>query len=300
VPERRPSTTQLLAAFAAVYFIWGSTYLFIRYAIQTIPPFLMASGRFLCGGMLLYGWSRWEGTPPATSPGWRHAFILGGLLFLFGNGGVVTAEQWVPSGLTAVLVATVPLWVAVVTWMVPGGRRPSDQVAVGIVLGLCGVALLIGVGNLRQAGTVDPAGAAILLFSSLSWACGSVYAQRNHVSDSPLQASGMQMIGGGVFLLVAGLVAGEFSKFEPARISLTSLGAVIYLAIFGSIVAFTAYSWLLKATTPSRAATYAYVNPAVAVLLGWAIAGEPLTARMVLAMCVIVAAVMVITLSKQH
>ena len=298
--ERKHSTTQLLAAFAAVYFIWGSTYLFIRYAIQTLPPFLMASGRFLFGGALLYGWSRWKGAPAASSLGWRRAFILGALLFLFGNGGVVTAEQWVPSGLTAVLVATVPLWVAIVVWMLPGGRRPSDQVAVGIVLGLCGVALLIGAGNLRQVGTVDPAGAAILLFSSLSWACGSVYAQRNHVSDSPLQASGMQMIGGGVFLLIAALVAGEFSKFEPARVSLISLGAVVYLAIFGSIVAFTAYSWLLRATTPSRAATYAYVNPAVAVLLGWAIAGEPLTARMILAMCVIVAAVMVITLSKQH
>jgi drug/metabolite transporter (DMT)-like permease len=220
------------------------------------------------------------------------------MLLLMGNGGVVIAEQWVPSGLTALLVATVPLWIALISWVLPDGKRPSFQVTLGILLGLLGVTLLIGIGNLRASGTVDPMGASILMVSSISWASGSIYGQRTRISDSPLQTSGMQMIGGGTFLFVAGLIAGELSAFKPAQVSMQSLAALAYLTVLGSIIGFTAYSWLLKATTPDRAATYAYVNPAVAVILGWAIAGEPLTARMVVSMCIIVIAVMVITAAK--
>jgi len=287
-----------MTAFAAVYLIWGSTYLAIRYAIQTMPPLLMASARFLMGGTALYLWSRFKDSPSTGNRNWKNAFILGAMLLFLGNGGVAVAEQWVPSGLTAVLVSMVPLWVAVFGWLRPGGKRPPHQVAMGIILGFVGVTLLIGFGDLRNAGAVDPRGAAILILSSMSWAAGSLYGQKAHVSDSPLQTSGMQMIGGGTWLMIAGIISGEASGFSPEHLSARSIVALLYLTIFGSIVAFTAYSWLLKATSPSRAATYAYVNPAVAVLLGWAIAGEPLTPRMIVAMCVIVGAVMVITMAK--
>jgi drug/metabolite transporter (DMT)-like permease len=291
------SRFRIAAAFAAVYVIWGSTYLAIRYAIQTMPPLLMASVRFLLAGSVLYGWALRQGAGSRRRADWRRAFILGALLLFGGNGGVVIAEQWVPSGLTALLIATVPLWVAVLGWLQPGGRRPSFQVGAGIIIGLAGVALLIGIGNLRGAGTVDPAGAMILILASLSWAAGTLYGKKAHLSESPIQASGMQMISGGALLLIASLIRNETAHFDPGGISAASLAAVIYLVIFGAIIAFTAYSWLLKHTTPSRVATYAYVNPAIAVLLGWTVAGEPLTARIVTAMCIIVAAVMVITLA---
>ena len=295
---RKAATVKLFTAFAAIYVIWGSTYLAIRYAIQTMPPLLMASLRFLLAGSVLYVWSRFQGAKPRTATDWRVAFTLGALLLLGGNGGVVIAEQWVPSGLTALLIATVPLWVAVLGWLQPGGRRPSFQVTAGIALGLIGVALLIGIGDLKASSTVDPVGAGILILASLSWAAGTLYGKKAHFSNSPIQASGMQMIGGGTFLGIAGMLRGEASHFDLHVISMRSVFALLYLAIFGAIIAFTAYSWLLKATTPSRIATYAYVNPAIAVLLGWAIAGEALTARIALAMCVIVAAVMVITMDR--
>jgi drug/metabolite transporter (DMT)-like permease len=294
----KASTTKLVTAFAAVYIIWGSTYLAIRYAIQTFPPLLMASSRFLIAGSFLYGFSRFKGCPPGTTQGWRRAFIVGAMLLLCGNGGVVLAERTVPSGLTAVLVSMVPVWVAVFSWILPGGRRPSQHVALGIVLGFAGVTTLIGLGSLNDTSQVDPVGASILIVSSMSWAAGSLYGQKAHVSNNPLQTSGMQMLGGGTFLLLAGLLSGEARAFRPHEISTSSTVALLYLAVFGSIVAFTAYSWLLKATTTARAATYAYVNPAVAVVLGWAVAGEPLTVRTVLSMCVIVIAVMVITTAK--
>ena len=293
----KPSTVKLAAAFAAVYLIWGSTYLAIRYAIQTIPPLVMASGRFLTGGAILYLWSRLNGVSAPSLNRWKSAFIAGVLLLTVGNGGVVLAEQTVPSGLTAVLVATVPLWVALLSWIRPGGRRPSPQVSIGIVLGLAGVATLIGIDNLHG-NAVDHVGAAILVFSSISWALGSLYNSHVKLSSSPLQGSGMQMIAGGTCLFIASIVSGEIFHFHPAAVSLRSLAALAYLAVFGAIVAFTAYSWLLKATTAARAATYAYVNPVVAVFLGWFIAAEPITVRTIVAMSIIVAAVIVITTAR--
>lgn len=298
--ETKHSTARLVAAFAAIYVIWGSTYLAIRYAIQTLPPLWMATARFLAGGCVLYVLSRFRGAPGATAKGWKHAAALGFMLILCGNGAVAVAEQWVPSGLTAVIVSTVSVWLAIFSWLRPGGKRPTLQVSLGIILGLIGVVMLIGVGALRGAGAIEPVGAIILIVSTMSWAAGSLYSQRVHIADSPLQASGMQMITGGVFLLLAGWIAGESSKFNASGISAVSVLALAYLTIFGSVIAFTAYSWLLKATTPSRASTYAYVNPAVAVVLGWAIAGEPITPRMIVSMCVIVAAVMVITMAKRQ
>ena len=292
------STARLVTAFAAVYLIWGSTYLAIRYAIETIPPLLMASARFLAAGGILYAVSRFKGAPAPRKTNWKRAFIVGAMLLLFGNGGVVLAERTVPSGLTAVLVSMVPIWVAVLSWVRPGGKRPSHQVGFGIILGFAGVIMLIGIGDLHSTTAVDPVGASILILSTLSWASGSLYGQKAHVSENPLQASGMQMLGGGTLLLTAALLIGEGRGIRFDHVSTSSILALVYLSLLGSLVAFTAYSWLLKATTPSRAATYAYVNPVIAVILGWAVAGEPLTARMILSMVVIIAAVMVITTAK--
>lgn len=254
----------------------------------------MASSRFLLAGSILYLWARSKGARPLGNDAWKAAVVMGFLLLLMGNGAVVIAEQWVPSGLAALLVATTPMWISLVEWIAPGGKRPKNQIAAGLFVGFTGVVLLIDVGDLRQGG-IDLAGAGILMLGSISWSIGSIYARHVKFSDSPIMTSAMQMLCGGLWLFLAAAVSGEFGRFRPQDITMVSILAYFYLAIFGAIVAFTAYSWLVTATTPARAATYAYVNPAVAVFLGWAIAGEPLTARMMLAMAVIVSAVVVIT-----
>ena len=288
---------RLVLAFAAVYIIWGSTYLAIRVAIDTLPPFLMAGVRFVIAGGLLYGWARWRGAPRPVRVNWLAAAIVGGLMLLGGNGGVVWAELRVPSGLTAVLIATVPLWIAILEWA-QGGGRPGGRVAVGLLMGLAGIGLLVGPGELAGAGAIDPLGAAVLLFASLSWAAGSLYSRRARLPSSPLLSTAMEMLAGGLFLLLAGLLAGQAVDLDPAAISLRSVAALGYLIVFGSLVAFTAYIWLLRVTLPAHAATYAYVNPVVAVLLGWALGGEALTARTLLAAAVIIGAVVIITASQ--
>ena len=288
---------KLVLAFAAVYLIWGSTYLAIRLAIETLPPFLMAGVRFLIAGVLLYAWARWRGAPRPARTHWLAAATVGGLMLLGGNGGVVWAEQRVPSGLTAVLIATVPLWIALLEW-VQGGVRPGGRVAGGLMMGLAGIALLVGPGELAGAEGIDLVGAAVLLVASLSWAIGSLYSRRARLPSSPLLATAMEMLAGGLLLLLAALVTGQVSDLNPSQISLQSVLALVYLIVFGSLVAFTAYVWLLRVTLPSHAATYAYVNPVVAVFLGWAVGGEPLTARTLLAAAIIVGAVVIITASR--
>jgi drug/metabolite transporter (DMT)-like permease len=286
---------QLVAAFAAIYVLWGSTYLAILFAIETLPPFWMAASRFLIAGALLYVWARWRGAPAPSRRHWRGAATVGALLLLGGNGGVVWAEQRVPSGLAALLVATVPLWMVMLDGVGRGWRRPPLQVMAGIAIGLGGVALLVGPGTLAGGHAVDPLGAAVLVLASLSWASGSLYARRAPLPSSPLLGTAMEMLGGGLFLVVAGLVAGEHHRLDLAAASPKSLLAVAYLVVFGSLVGFTAYVFLLRHTRPALVATYAYVNPVVAVLLGWAFAGEPLSARTLLAGAVIVGAVVLIT-----
>jgi drug/metabolite transporter (DMT)-like permease len=221
--------------------------------------------------------------------------LVGGLLLLGGNGGVVWAEQSVPSGLAALLVAMAPLWMAVLDWVRPGGVRPSSGVALGLGLGFAGVVLLVGPDELVGGGRVDPAGALVLIVASLSWAAGSVYSRHGQRPASPLLGTGMQMLAGGALLMLVGSAAGEWAGFDYQAVSLRSLASLGFLIAFGSLIGFTAYIWLLRVTTVARASTYAYVNPAVAVFLGWALAGEALTLRTLLAAGVIVAAVVVIT-----
>lgn len=295
--ERQAPLPKLIAAFAAVYIIWGSTYLAIRFAIETLPPFLMASARFLVAGGVLYAWARARGGAKPRGVHWQSALIIGGLLLLGGNGAVVWAEQRVPSGVVALVVAIVPLWMVLLDWLWIGAARPTRRVWIGLALGLVGLGMLIGPAAIFGEGQVDLLGVGAVVLGSLSWAIGSLHSRRAPQASTPLVATGMQMLGGGVLLLLLGVATGELGRLDPGAVSLRSALALLYLIVAGSIIAFSAYIWLLKVTTPARVSTYAYVNPVVAVLLGWLMADEPLTPRMLIASVVIVGAVAMITMT---
>ena len=289
---------EVLLAFAAIYVIWGSTYLAIRFAIETVPPLFMAAVRFLVAGGALYAWLRWRGAERPAGIHWRAAAVVGGLLLLGGNGAVVWAEQRVPSGVTALLVAMVPFWMVLIDWARPGGAGPTWMVAAGLTLGLAGLALLVGPEQLLGGAHTDHLGALVLAFGCLSWSLGSVYSRHAPLPSSPQLATAMEMLAGGALLLLASGARGEWPLVDLDAVSLRSLLALGYLVVFGSLVAFSAYIWLLRQTTPARVSTYAYVNPVVAMVLGWALAGEPLSPRTLLAAGVIVAGVVLITTSR--
>src|SRR6059058_4838589 len=290
---------RIALAFLSIYTIWGSTYLAIRFAIETFPPFLMAAIRFLIAGGLLYAWMRLRGAPRPTRANWKAATIIGGLLLLGGNGGVTKAEQVIPSGLTAVLITIVPIWMALLELLQKNRVVPTPQVVLGLVLGFGGVILLVGPGDLAGGG-LNPLWVGVLLFASLSWAIGSVYSRKASLPRTPLLGSGMEMLAGGILLLVASLISLEWVGFQPSNLSVLSLVSFIYLIVFGSLIGFSSYVWLLTKTTTARVSTYAYVNPVVAVFLGYFLAGEQLTLRTLLASSVIVIAVVVITTFKSR
>ncbi len=295
--EHKASPALILAAFAAVYLIWGSTYLAIRIAIATIPPFLMAGMRFVFAGAVLYAWTRLTGAPKPTLTQWRSATIIGALLLLIGNGGVTWSELTVPSGIAALVVATVTVWMVVFDWGLYGAKRPSSATMIGIGLGLTGMMVLIGPGNVSGE-SFNPLGLAALFFATMGWAAGSLHSRKVDLPKSPFMSTALQMLCGGGLLLLAGLLAGETRGFELAEVSLHSWLALLYLSIFGALIAFTAYVWLLRVTTPARVSTYAYVNPIIALVLGWAFAGEALTSRALLAAAIIVAAVVLIIANR--
>jgi drug/metabolite transporter (DMT)-like permease len=288
------SRARVLAAFAAVYIVWGSTYLFIRFAVETLPPFLMAGVRFAVAGLILYLWARLRGAPAPTRTEARAAAIGGLFLLLGGNGAVVWAEQRVPSSVTALLVATVPLWMVLLDWLRPEGARPRAAIFAGLGLGLVGLALLVGRGAFGGQGA-DPVGAAVLVVGSILWATGSLYVGRNPRPPSAMITNAVQMLAGGVALLAVGSMAGELGRLDLAAASTRSLLSVLYLIIAGSLIGFTAYTYLLQESTPAKVSTYAYVNPVVAVFLGWAFAGEHVTTRTLIAAAVILAGVAIIT-----
>lgn len=289
---------KLILAFTGIYLVWGSTYLAIAFAIKTLPAFLMAGVRFIIAGSILYIYARRQGAVVATWPQWRNAIFIGLLLLLGGNGGVVWAESRVPSGLTALMVASLPLWFAILDWIRPGGQRPTVRTWIGIALGLIGLLILINPAELLRGSTIDPVGAIVLLLASLSWACGSIYSRHTDLPKSGLLTTAMEMLCGGAGLLMFGSLMGDWRRFEPSHVSAESVLAMLYLIVFGSLVGFTSYMWLLKVSTPSRVATYAYVNPVVAVFLGWLIGKEPLTMQTIIATAVIVAGVVVITTAQ--
>lgn len=299
VPARAPQaparvTTLVLVAFAAVYLVWGSTYLAIRIGIESFPPFILAGLRHLTAGLVLYRFFRGKPGSRPTALNWRAAIIVGFLLLFAGNGGVSWAEQTVPSGVTALLVATVSLWLVIVDWLRPGGNKPLPKVVTGLLLGFAGLALLVGPAQLGGSGPVDPLGAAVLVFASLAWACGSLYAKHGGMPSSPMLGVAMQSLAGGVILLIAGFLTGEFHDFHFSAVSLRSWLALAYLIAFGSGIGFSAYIYILHKSTAARVATYAFVNPVVALFLGWLIAGETITLRTILAAAVILTAVILV------
>lgn len=289
-----PSRAMILTAFAVVYVVWGSTYLAIRYAVETLPPFLMAGARFVLAGGILALWAVWRDGERATAANWRAATIAGAFLLLGGNGAVVWAEQRVPSGLAALLVATMPFWMVLADWLRPGGKAPRAGVAVGIAIGLAGMVILVGAGSLGG-DAVDPVGAAVLTFGAASWAVGSLYARQAPLPRNAVFGTGLEMLAGGALLLILGAAAGELGRVDLSRASTASLAGFFYLVVFGSLIGFTAFAWLLRVASPAAVSTYAFVNPVVAVLLGWAIAHEQVSSRTVVAAAVIVGSVALIT-----
>lgn len=290
-----PSLVSLVLAFGAVYIIWGSTYLAIRLAIDSIPPFTMGGIRFVVAGVLLYLWARLRGVPRPDRGQFGNATLVGFFLILGGNGAVVWAEQWMASGLVALLVAVVPLWMVLIDWLWGGGARPTMGVTVGLLQGLVGVIWLTGGLGGGEGGAMALLGAVVVLLSGVSWAVGSIVARTRRVPTAPRMTTAIQMATGGAMLLLLGGATGEWGRFEVAQVTPTSWLALVYLITFGSLVGFSAYIWLLGVTTPARVATYAYVNPVVALLLGWAMADEPLTLRTLGAAAVILSAVVILS-----
>jgi drug/metabolite transporter (DMT)-like permease len=292
----RPSTAAVVTALLIVYVVWGSTYLGIAVMIQTMPPLLAAGVRYGTAGLIMLvalgAHARWRSSnEPAERPTRAHvrsAFIIGSLLLLGGNGGVVLAELRIPSGIAAVLVATVPIWLAVFDAIVTR-RRPSPLVIGGLVAGIAGVAvLLVPVEGLDD---LDPIGILLVLGAAISWATGSLYARHAPLPRSGLLGTGLEMLAGGLVLVAAGTLLGEIGRTDVSQFSLNSILAIAYLVIFGSIVAFTAYTWLLANVPVSTVGTYAYVNPIVAVALGALFLGEPITPRTLVAAAIIIGAV---------
>ena len=311
IPKRSDTAAprnNIIAAFAALYLVWGSTYLGIRFAIETIPPFLMGGVRFVIAGAALYLWMGARGAPKPSPVHWRNAAIVGGFLILGGNGGVVWAEQFVPSGMAALLVAILPFWMVLIDWLRPGGQRPSLGVTIGLIVGMIGLLILVGPSALNPSAESDAAaragdgvmltGAIVLVFASLSWALGSIYSRHAALPKSASVATGMQMLTGGAMMLLLAFAVGDHSGFDIAQVSAKSMLAFAYLTLVGSLVGFTAYIWLLKVQPASRVSTYAYVNPIVAVFLGWAFAGEALSLRTAIAAAIIIGAVAVITTAR--
>jgi len=290
-----------MGAFAAVYISWGSTFLAIRYAIETLPPFLMAGARFLIAGAILFCTARLIGAEAPKAKQWGPSAIAGALLLLIGNGGVVLAEQRVPSGVAALAIATEPLWIGVLDWLRPGGKRPSTNVSLGLFVGFLGALVLIGPSNaLGAGGAVSPVAAVLLMFASFSWALGSLYSRSAKLPSSPLLAAGMQMLCGGVLLLIGSLLTREWTGLDVHAISFRSIVALSYLIVFGALIGYTCYGWIIKVSTPALASTYAYVNPVIAVVLGWLIGGEAVSIRTVVAAGIIVLAVVLITTDRRR
>ncbi len=293
------SQWRLVIALGLVYVVWGSTYLAIRFAVETMPPLLMAGVRFVVAGGLLLSWRRWRGDALPTLRQFRNANLVGALLLLGGNGCVVIAQTWIASGLAALLVATVPLFVALFDWLRPQGRRPSWVVGVGLVLGFVGIALLIDPGTVGGEGAADLLGGTLLLLAAASWSAGTVYARHADLPASDLMGAAIYMLSGGFWLLVAAVVRGELTGFDLAVVSATSAWGLAYLILFGSLVGFVAYSWLMRNADSTLVSTYAYVNPVIAVLLGWLLAGEVITGRTVVAGAIVLVAVGLITQSRR-
>ncbi|HWA26546.1 MAG TPA: EamA family transporter [Lacunisphaera sp.] len=306
----QPSRAALLAGFAAIYLIWGSTYLGIRIVVETVPPFLMAGVRFLVAGLIVAGFialtRRGAQGFKATPKQWRDNALIGGFLCLGGNGLVSWAEQKVPSGIATLIISAGPVFIVLMDWAVHAfhqdgkrGNRPTGLTFVGLALGILGLGVLVGPDVLATGvNGLDPWRVLALLGATFFWGVGMIIMRYVREPAEPFTASGIQMICGSGWLLVASLLTGEFSRFDPAAISPRSVIAWTYLVIFGSLIGFSTFTWLMKHSTPAKVSTYAYVNPVVAVFLGWFVLHETVSPRIFLAAAIIIAGVAIITIAK--
>ncbi|HEY2351358.1 MAG TPA: EamA family transporter [Candidatus Acidoferrum sp.] len=298
-PSRAESSRWVPVAFITVYILWGSTYIGIRIAIESFPPLAMAAIRHSLVGLILYPVMRWKTGFRPTLANWRTAGVTGVLLLCVSNGSLSWSEQRVPSGIAALLLATISLWLVIVDWLRPGGTRPVPRVFLGLVLGFAGLALLVGPASLGGGRRIDLLGTAVLLSAAFVWACASLYSKHRPVPGSPLLVVAMQSLAGAAALWIAAIVSGEFHALHFANVTARSWLALLYLIVFGSGVGFTAYLYILKKSTAAKVATYGFVNPVVALFLGWLVAAETITPRTLLAAAVILTAViLVITAPK--
>lgn len=297
-PEEPAPRALVTAAFAAVYILWGSTYLGMRIAIETIPPLTMAGTRFLCAGLMLYAAMRLRGAAPPRPFHWKGAAFTGAFLLLGGNGGVAWATQTVPSGTVALAVAVVPMWMVLFNWLRPGGKRPTGWIGLGLLAGFTGVGLLVLSKDSTGRGLIDPVGAFALFFATVSWAIGSVGARSFPRPSHTLVYVGMQMMVGGSMLLSIAFAIGEWNELSTAALTIRSVIAFLYLMIFGALIGYSAYSFLLHVSTPARVSTFAYVNPLIAVVLGYLILDEPVPNTLLIAAGLIVGAVILINRSR--
>lgn len=295
---RPPSPLAVAAAFGAIYVLWGSNFLAIRMAVETIPPFLLMGARSLVAGIILSGWALWRERARPRREHWYGAAGVGTLLFLVGHGGLAWAQQHVPSGIAALVMATIPIWMVLLEWRLLGGARPRAATWAGLALGLAGIALLVGPGRGGGAAATPLGPALALMASAFGWAAGSVGSRLISAPRSIAAATGQQLIAGGILLLVAAAAAGELSP-APA-VSIRSLLAMAYMVVAASLVSFTAYVWLLRVSTPGRVSSYAFVNPVVAVFAGWAIGGEAVTERTLVGAAVIVLGVILIVTTRSR
>jgi drug/metabolite transporter (DMT)-like permease len=292
--------TKIWIALLALYIVWGSTYLAIRFSVETIPPFLHAALRFLISGAILYVWRRMAGDPAPTLSNWKSTAIVGAALLLGGNGLVAWAEQSVPSGIAALMISTSPFWLVLFESLRTGGAKPTWQSIAGLIVGFGGVFILIGPAEIIGGeGSFDTFGIILLLFAPFFWSLGSIYARGADMPKSTLLGTGMEMLTGAVALFIVSLVKGELNGFSFGLVSMRSWLGLAYLITFGSLVGFVSYGWLLHNAPVSLMSTYAYVNPVVAVFLGNLLADEPLNARILIASAIIIGSVIFINSARQ-
>ncbi len=295
-----PSRTLIITAFVSICLIWGSTYLAIRFAVERLPPFSMVGVRFLIAGSILYVWARRRGATRPTLLHWKSAAIVGGIMLMLANGLVSWGEQRIPSGFAAVLAATAPFWIVILDWLRPQGTQPRAGVIIGLIVGFVGVALLLEPWSQLDGRRLDLLGSAMLLAAAFSWALGSIYSIRAELPASLTLAAGMEMLAGGAMALVVGAGSGELFGMDFHAITLRAILALAYLIIFGSLVAINAYMWLLRVANPAWVSTYAFINPVVAVFLGWALGGESLTTTTLMAAAMIIVSVFLVTIYRKR
>jgi len=295
--ERRPAWKTLLA-FSIIYIVWGTTYLAIRVGVEEVPPFLLAGLRFVIAGGVIDGWMIAHGERSPTTRQWMGASVIGIMIFVMDYGVLFWAEERVPSGVTAVMMATIPVFMALSEIIILRTQKLTARLTLALLIGIAGVAVLIS-RSLNLAGApVDKMGAVALTFASISWSIASILTRKLTLPPSKVMSSGAQMLSGGIFLLLTSAALGEFRNFHPLSVSRAAWLALLYLIVAGSIIAYTAYVWLIHHESPTKVGTYAYVNPVVAVLVGYFMGGEALGVRTILGTLFVLTSVVVITSAK--